>query len=136
MLRMVGGDAIEARILIPPRSCPGHFDLSPSDAVRLAGARLMLRHDFQAYLDRKLTAQNPDLEIEVVSTGGQVTLPEAYLRGMAALKDLLCERFPELDATFEKNHAGAGGGSRKNRTGRTPIKPAKPVCRAPGCLAR
>lgn len=107
MLRMVGGDAIESRVLIPPRSCPGHFDLSPSDAVRIADARLMLRHDFQAYLDRRLTAQNPELEIEIVSTGGQVILPEAYLRGMTGVKELLRAHFPELAGQFEKNHKEA-----------------------------
>jgi zinc transport system substrate-binding protein len=104
MLRMVGGEAIEAHTLIPPRSCPGHFDLSPGDAVRLAGARLMLRHDFQAYLDHRLTAQNPELELEVISTGGQVILPEAYLRGMKRLFDILCGRYPELADTFKANH--------------------------------
>lgn len=107
MLRMVGGQALETHTMIPPRSCPGHFDLSPGDAVRLSGARLMFRHDFQAYLDRRLTAQNPDLELAIISTGGQVILPEAYLRGMAGIKDMLCKRYPQLAATLEANHRQA-----------------------------
>ncbi len=113
MLRMVGGEAIETRTLIPPRSCPGHFDLSPGDAVRLSGARLMLRHDFQAYLDRRLTAQNPELELEVISTGGQIILPEAYLRGMERLCTVLCGRYPKLAATFKANHERAAAKVKK-----------------------
>ncbi len=107
MLRMVGGEKIEVSTLIPPRGCPGHFDISPGDAARLSGARLILRHDFQAYLDRRLTAQNPELEIEAISTGGQLILPEAFLRGLERLRRVLDQHYPELAATFEANHIQA-----------------------------
>ena len=52
MLDLLSGGELEIRVLIPPGSCPGHFDLKPADAVHLSQADLVIRHDFQAYLDR------------------------------------------------------------------------------------
>jgi zinc transport system substrate-binding protein len=104
MLSMVGGGIVDVRTLIPPRSCPGHFDLSPGDAMEIAGAGLIFRHDFQAYLDRRLSAQNPDLEIEIVKAGGQVLLPSSVLRSLTQVRDILSRRFPENESRFAANH--------------------------------
>ena len=104
MLEMVGGEEIETRTLIPPRSCPGHFDLSPGDAMRIVEAGLVMRHDFQAYLDRRLTAQNPELDIEIISAGGQVLLPESFLRGLTQVRNILSRRYPERADVFAANH--------------------------------
>lgn len=43
----VGGDAVQIATLIPPASCPGHFDIKPEDMRLLAEARLFLLHGWQ-----------------------------------------------------------------------------------------
>jgi ABC-type Zn uptake system ZnuABC Zn-binding protein ZnuA len=43
----VGGDVVEIATLIPPASCPGHFDIKPNDMKLLAEARLFFLHSWQ-----------------------------------------------------------------------------------------
>jgi hypothetical protein len=43
----VGGAAVEIATLIPPASCPGHFDIKPNDMKLLADARVFFLHNWQ-----------------------------------------------------------------------------------------
>ena len=107
LLEMLAGDAVEVRVLIPPRSCPGHYDISPGDAAGIAGAGLVIRHDFQAYLDDKLSAQNPALEIEVLAPGGQLLVPEIFRGALEKTAAILSRHYPASENTFRKNLAAA-----------------------------
>lgn len=103
MLELVAGEAVEARVLIPPRSCPGHFDIRPQDAAGIASAGLVIRHDFQAYLDDKLTAQNPRLVIEVLVPEGHLMIPSVYLGALEKIAGILSRRYPQSEAAFRRN---------------------------------
>ena len=103
MLSRLAGERLEVRVLIPPRACPGHFDLSPSDAANLSQAGLIVRHGFQAYLDRKLTAQNPDLRIAVLPGSGQLIVPANYLAALRSLNEILMENYPGQADFFAGN---------------------------------
>lgn len=58
--------------LAEPGSCPGHFDLRPSQVTELRASRVLLRFDFQSSLDARLTdaGTNRPLAVEVTITGG------------------------------------------------------------------
>lgn len=81
-VRDLAADRIQVIRLAPPGMCPGHFDLEPAQAARLAGCRLLLRFAFQAGLDRKLASlsgQGP-LRIVPVDTGqAGLCIPSTYL---------------------------------------------------------
>lgn len=88
-------DGVEIVALIPPGSCPGHFDLPPRMVPRLRQARLVLRHDFQQGLDgqmRKLVGDS--LPIQAIAAKGSLLIPEHYAAMSAELAGILAEVWP------------------------------------------
>ena len=85
-----GGPGIEVVRLVPPGSCPGHFDAAPADLARIARASLFIRHDYQAYLDAKLTraGKRPRRAVSVPTRGPQ-TIPKHYLAACEAVRSAL-----------------------------------------------
>ena len=108
MINYLAPQSLEARTIIPAAACPGTYDLRPSDAARLARADLIVRHDFQAYLDTRLRAQNPDLPVHVLNTPeGGLVIPYNYLVALHQLHDILATRFPHLARTLDEGYARA-----------------------------
>ena len=107
MLEFLAGEELQISVLIPPGSCPGHFDLKPADAARISQADLIIRHDYQSYLDRKLTAQNPAMQVAVLRTPGHLVVPGNYLTALGQVKDILEKGFSSLAPVFEANFSTA-----------------------------
>ncbi|MFW6414579.1 MAG: metal ABC transporter substrate-binding protein [Verrucomicrobiota bacterium] len=71
---------LETRLLIPPGGCPGHFDLSPSFLPLLRNADLIIVHEFQDDLRKKITSLiGSDNRIITVSDRESLLIPENYL---------------------------------------------------------
>jgi len=66
--------------LAEPGTCPGHFDIRPSQAAALRRCRALLRFDFQSSLDKILDASgtNGPAVVEVKLREG-MGLPSSYL---------------------------------------------------------
>lgn len=109
MLELLAGDELEIRVLIPPGSCPGHFDFKPGDAVHLSQANLIIRHDFQSYLDQKLVSQNPLLRVAMLESpghaAGDLVIPSNHLAALKRVKDILENSYSRLIPVLEKNFA-------------------------------
>lgn len=66
--------------LVEPGTCPGHFDIRPSQAAALRRCRLLLRFDFQQSLDSQVGAgagEGP--AVGVVSVHGGMCVPDTYV---------------------------------------------------------
>lgn len=74
------GDHVGVLRLAEPGTCPGHFDIRPSQSVALRTCRLLLRFDFQKPLDARLvgTGSGDPRVGEIVLPGG-MGLPASYL---------------------------------------------------------
>ena len=74
--------------LAEPGTCPGHFDIRPSQAADLRRCRALLRFDFQKSLDSVLDGQgtNQAFVVEVVIHGG-LCQPESYLSACRQIAD-------------------------------------------------
>jgi len=111
MLELLSGEELEIRVLIPPGSCPGHFDFKPADAARISQANLIVRHDFQSYLDRKLVSQNPDLRVAMLESvghaAGDLLIPSNHLIALEQMKEILESSFSSLAPVFETNFSAA-----------------------------
>jgi len=109
ILELLAGKELEIRVLIPPGSCPGYFDLKPGDAVHLSQANLIIRHDFQSYLDRKLVSQNPLLRVAMLESpghaAGDLVIPSNHLAALKRVKDILENSYSRLIPVLEKNFA-------------------------------
>ena len=66
--------------LAEPGTCPGHFDIRPSQVTELRRCRVLLRFDFQKSLDAKLAGSNTgEPAVAEVSLHGGMGRPESYL---------------------------------------------------------
>ena len=98
----LAGEWCRVDVLIPPAGCPGHFDIGPQALAALQGAALILRHDYQAYLEARLIdgQGSADRFVSLTTTGSQ-TLPEPYLDLCAQAARALGARFPERKASLD-----------------------------------
>ena len=74
--------------LTEPGTCPGHFDIRPSQAADLRRCRALLRFDFQSSLDRVLDGDgtNSPLVVSVTIHGG-LCEPDSYLSACRQIAD-------------------------------------------------
>jgi zinc transport system substrate-binding protein len=77
-------DLMEERVallrLAEPGSCPGHFDLRPSQARQLRDCRILFRFDFQEGLDvRAQGTGSSGPTIAIVTPAGGLGVPATYL---------------------------------------------------------
>ncbi|MEJ5358685.1 MAG: metal ABC transporter substrate-binding protein [Desulfobacterales bacterium] len=91
------GTAAEITTLIPPASCPGHYDLRPEDLKRLSAAQLFLLHDWQG--DRfgeplLRAAANPALQRVVLAVPGTWMVPAVQARATERIAGVLAEAWP------------------------------------------
>jgi len=100
-----GGD-VEISVLLPPGSCPGHFDLSPATLPLVRSASLVVRHDYQEALDEKLRALGSEhLHIHVIVVHGSLLIPDNYIRMVRGLVPALVQAFPGEKACIDRNLA-------------------------------
>lgn len=101
--RALVGDHVEVHRLAPPGQCPGHFDMKPGDLAAIGRCRLLVRHDYQQHIDRKLGATAAAPVMVALPTEGPQTLPANYGRLCVLLASALSEHFPTLSEEIERN---------------------------------
>lgn len=88
-------EGVEIVSLIPPGSCPGHFDLPPRLVPLLRRAKLVVRHDFQQGLDGQMRKVGGDrLPVIAIAAKGSLLIPEHYATLSAELAEALAEAWP------------------------------------------
>ena len=87
--------AIETIRLIPPASCPGHFDLSPRVVPVLRNAAIVVRHDYQAALEKKISnLGSGDIKTIALSTPGSLLIPGNYQQFAGEVASVFMLEFP------------------------------------------
>jgi zinc transport system substrate-binding protein len=98
---LMGNDVFVVR-LMPPGSCPGHFDLDPGQVKHLSSAALFIRHDFQASLDAGVMKSGLGANrIVAITSRPAFTIPEAYSTMCAELAARLSETWPDHAAGIQ-----------------------------------
>lgn len=78
--RDVLGQPVALLRLAEPGTCPGHFDLRPSQAAALRQCKLVLRFDFQSALEAPLQGNaGPTPIVGVIQVRGGMCVPSNYL---------------------------------------------------------
>lgn len=94
--------------LAAPGTCPGHFDLSPRALPRLAGAVLVIRHDFQEALDEKLSRLvPPGCDVVAAGRAGGLLVPEHYAALVDDVARRLAAALPGERSAIERRAASA-----------------------------
>jgi len=84
------GDNLSVVRLAEPGTCPGHYDIRPSQVAELRQCRALLRFDFQKALDAKLAGAetNQPRGAQVLLPGGMCR-PDSYLSACRQIADHL-----------------------------------------------
>ena len=84
------GENLSVVRLAEPGTCPGHFDIRPSQVAELRQCRALLRFDFQKSLDAKLAGANTNqLRVAQVVLNGGMCRPDSYLLACRQIADHL-----------------------------------------------
>lgn len=106
-VRDLMGDGAPVVRLMPPGSCPGHFDLDPGQVRRLSSAGLFIRHDFQGRLDAGVAKSGLSTNrIVALASRPAFTIPAHYTAMCAELAERLARAWPEKAAGIQTGLAG------------------------------
>jgi ABC-type Zn uptake system ZnuABC Zn-binding protein ZnuA len=87
--------SVRVERLLPPGSCPGHFDLSPRVVPILRSAALVIRHSYQDVLEQKLISLGAsDVSIVKAPTPDSLVIPENYVALAESIEAALERTFP------------------------------------------
>jgi len=107
MLQSAAGELLyegeEPRIvrLLPPGSCPGHFDLSPRLLTTMRSASVVVRHKYQGVLEKKvLNSGADDISIISVNDGDSLLIPGNYINLIKEIGSIIKKKFPNTKKTI------------------------------------
>jgi zinc transport system substrate-binding protein len=106
--REVLGDLQEPRVvlLLPPGSCPGHFDLSPRSLPDLRSARVVIRHDYQSMLEEKMERIGAKgARVLSIAAPDSFLIPENYALLARGIAVALWKEFPDHQDVIRANLA-------------------------------
>jgi zinc transport system substrate-binding protein len=100
---------LEAQALIPPGTCPGHYDVKPSEIQALANSKALFIHNYQQNYENVTgaieAADNPDLIITVLNVTGNWMVPTVQIEGVNKIAQALGEIYPENAAYYQQRAA-------------------------------
>jgi zinc transport system substrate-binding protein len=100
---------LEAQALIPPGTCPGHYDVKPSEIQALANSKALFIHNYQQNYENVTgaieAADNPDLIITVLNVTGNWMVPTVQIEGVNKIAQALSEIYPENAAYYQQRAA-------------------------------
>ena len=75
------GERVEVYVMIPPGGCPGQYDMTPQDLAKLSEADLIVLHDYQAPMRKKLESSLPKARpMLIIAEEGSLITPPGYKR--------------------------------------------------------
>lgn len=102
LLEDIGGDGFDILTLVPPTSCPGHFDLKPGDVHKIRKADLIVCHPYQKDLQKVLKQYIQDERRWcILREEHSLAVPEYYVEAGWELMKALSLHFPEQSASLK-----------------------------------
>ncbi len=106
IIQGVAGGKLQARTLVPPGMCPGHYDVKPSDIETLANSEALFIHDYQQNM-KNITglveaADNPDLDVKVIDVEGNWMAPPVQAEAVDKIAQALGEIDPANSAYYQE----------------------------------
>jgi zinc transport system substrate-binding protein len=109
IIQDVADGKLETRTLIPPGTCPGHYDVKPSEIEALANSKALFIHDYQQNFtniaDAVAAADNPSLNVTVLNLTGNWMVPSVQAQAVDKIAQALGEIDPENAAYYQERAA-------------------------------
>lgn len=100
-LKQIGGEHIEVSVLIPPGSCPGHYDIRPGDVRILAHTKALFMHGYEQFVPKLLeSVGKPGPRVFEVEVEGNWLVPEVRAKVLREVSQLLSEIAPAHAASY------------------------------------
>jgi zinc transport system substrate-binding protein len=107
IIQDVSDGEVESRALIPPGTCPGHYDIKYSDIEALTNSRAIFIHNYQQDYENVTgaieAADNPNLIITVLNITGNWMVPAVQAQGVGKIAQALGEIYPENAVYYQGN---------------------------------
>ena len=109
IIQDIADGKLTAYTLIPPGTCPGHYDVKPSDVETLANSRVLIIHNWQQNM-KNITglveaADNPDLVIKVIDVPDMPMVPQIQAETIDKIAQALGEIDPENAEYYQERAA-------------------------------
>ncbi|UCE80780.1 MAG: zinc ABC transporter substrate-binding protein [Methanobacteriota archaeon] len=97
-------DTLKVEFIMPAGACPSHFDASPSDAVMIASADVVISLGWEPWLFDLLESSGND-DVHKISCLGLVewNLPTGAESHLVRIAEGMSEFLPEWESAFEAN---------------------------------
>jgi zinc transport system substrate-binding protein len=109
IIQDVAGDTLTTRSLIPADTCPGHYDVKPSDIVALTTCTALFIHDYQQSFaninDAVAAADNPSLNVTVINVPGNWMIPAVQAEAVGNITQALEQLYPDNAAYYQERAA-------------------------------
>lgn len=100
----LGRGKVQIVTIMPPDSCPGHFDIRPGDVRNVSQAEVLFWHGFEKFVEELVrSGREKILRIETMGTEKSIILPEYYGECLQRIAQTLCELIPEDREYFRGN---------------------------------
>ena len=110
IIRDISDGKLEAETLIPPGTCPGHYDVKPGDIAALNNSKALFIHNYQQNYENVTgaieAADNPDLIITVLNVTGNWMVPTVQVEGINKIAQALGEIYPDNATYYQENATG------------------------------
>jgi zinc transport system substrate-binding protein len=104
----VADGKLETEALIPPGTCPGHYDVKPSEIVALNNSKAFFIHNYQQNYQNIVgaieAANNPDLVVTVLNITGNWMVPSVQAEAVDKIAQAL-ERLDPENAVYYQQRA-------------------------------
>lgn len=92
LVSALGGERVDLVTLIPGGACPGHFDIEPMTARKIADADVFIGHFWERRFDGILKGINNNRLIKkYTQTKGNWMVPEVNIAAAGEVTEILCE---------------------------------------------
>lgn len=99
----IGKEKIDVKSLVPPRICPGHFDIRVSDLVDIYRTGIIFCHGYEKFIE-KIKQQNQNIKIVKIKTNGSFLIPSICIMAGEEIKNYLIEIDKDGEKFYERNY--------------------------------
>lgn len=103
LLRDIGGQRVQVSVLIPPASCPGHFDLRPGDVATISRSGLLFAHQFERFVDRIGEVAGKQVRVYRISVRDNWLVPRTCAEAAGQVAEILSQIDPAGKAVYQRN---------------------------------
>lgn len=101
LLRDVGGRWVRVTVLMPPGSCPGHYDMRPEDARILSRGASLFVHGYESTIPKIVESSSlSGKKVHTIKVTGNWLLPSVYAK---AAKEVARE-LDKIDPTNQREY--------------------------------